>query len=324
MVYSDKRVALGSECTITISFLESDDKLIEMLSQQLWLKIFQFEQNFSRFLPSSQLTKFNDNSGAKQSITPEFKELLLACQKYSILTDGIFNPFILPALEQVGYDHSLLPGFEKDLYIKHPNARLIDYRALEIFEDKAYIPKESAIDLGGLGKGFLADKLAKFLLGYKDRIIGFWISLGGDIHCYGLEDINNPWKIYIEKDSLAKTEDIGYIESTKGQSISIASSGTQYRRGIKDNKTWHHIIDPRTGLSAETNISSATVVSDTTIFCDVIASCLVIEVKENNLKQICQKYKVEDGLIQGYINNRIEDDYYYKVFGKRIKINNND
>lgn len=266
MTYSDKRVALGSNCIITLSIKESDNKFIDKIFHQLWLKIFKFEQNFSRFLPGSQLTKFNSMAGSRLVISSELRELLLACREYGNLTSGIFNPFILPALEKVGYDHSLLPGFEKDNYIKHSNATLIDYRNLDIFDHEAYIPKNSAIDLGGLGKGFLADKLADFLLGYKDRIIGFWLSLGGDVHTYGLEEIDKPWRVYIEDDLVNDMKDLAYIESIENKSLSIATSGVKYRRGIKDNKTWHHIIDPRTGLSAKTDLLSATVISQSTIF----------------------------------------------------------
>ncbi len=321
MVYSDTKVALGSNCVITVSTIETDVKFINKLFQQLWLKIFQFEQNFSRFLPDSQLTKFNAMAGIKQPISPEFRELLLACRKYAVMTRGIFNPFILPVLENVGYDHSFLPGFEKDRYEKHSRAQLIDLKSLEIFDHEAFIPKNSAIDLGGLGKGFLADKLANFLLGYKDKIMGFWISLGGDIHTYGLEESYKPWKIYIEKDL---NDNLAYIESIKDQSLSIATSGVNYRRGIKENKNWHHIIDPRTGLSAKTDLLSATVVGHSTIYCDVLASCLIIEVNKKNFKRKCQEYKITDALIQGHFNNTIQEEYYFKTIGRRIKINKND
>lgn len=325
MIYSEKRIALGCNCIITLSFIETSNRLVERLFQQLWLMIFLFEQNYSRFLPSSQLTIFNTKAGTKQRISEELKALLLACQKYSHLSNGIFNPFILPALEKVGYDHSLLPGFEKDNYPDHPNAQLLSFTNLEVYSNMAFIPKGSAIDLGGLGKGFLADKLAKFILKYKEQINGFWISLGGDIHTYGTEDKNRPWKIYIEKDIFNKSLDLGYIESIKDKSLSIATSGVSYRGGVKNSNKWHHLIDPRTGLSAKTDLTSATVVSRLTIDCDVLASCLVIESNLNNFEQIKKKYRIKDALIQGRTSNKMKrENYYYKVIGKRININKND
>lgn len=319
MVYYDTRIALGTECIISI-YTENEDNVIEKLFQELWLKIYKFEQQFSRFIPASELTVFNSNAGKKQKISNLFKNILLESLKYSKLTDGMFNPFILPALEKAGYDHSLLKGFENDSYIKHTSAKIVNYQQLRVDEDTAYIPKGTAIDLGGIAKGFLLDLLANFLSKYKQLYYGFWISLGGDIVTYGYESEQSPIKTYIENDIISKKSYVGFVESVKDKKRAVATSGINYRKGVKNGKKWHHIINPNTGLSAISDISAATVFGSNATFCDVMASCIIIG-GSSNFIELSKKLKLEDVLIQGYIGIRSNENYYIKTVGSKIKIN---
>ncbi len=318
MVYHDSQIALGTNCTISI-YTDSQKKSVEKLFQILWLKIFEFEKSFSRFIPGSELTIFNSKAGTEQKISKTFKDILLQSLSYYRATNGMFNPFILPALEKAGYDHSLLKGFENDLYVKHENAEIVDFDQLKIFEDSAYIPKNSAIDLGGIGKGYLLDLLAGFLMDYKDEFRGFWISLGGDVVTYGYQSTKSPIKTFIEKDSDSVQENIGFVLSSRNEKKAVATSGVNYRKGLKDNKAWHHIIDPVSGQPAKTDITMATVFGDSAAYCDVMASCLIIAGK-NRFLDTCQEFRLEDALIQGYIGMRNSDDYYIESVGQNIKI----
>ncbi len=320
MVYHDTKVALGTQCSISV-YTKKRDRNIEKLFQELWLKIYQFEKQFSRFLPSSELTIFNSNAGKTQKISPLFRKILVECLKYSKLTDGMFNPFILPALENAGYDHSLLKGFENDMYIKHKSAKVVESTKLKIIDDSAFIPINTAIDLGGIAKGFLLDYLADFLAKYNSFYYGFWISLGGDIVTYGYESLDRPIKTYIEKDFVSEHSYVGYVTSIKNNKRAIATSGINYRKGIKGGIKWHHIIDPKSGQSAKTDVTSATVFGKNATFCDVMASCLIIGGSDNFIK-LSKKLKLEDSLIQGYIGIRSNENYYIKTTGSKIKINN--
>lgn len=316
MLSFDSKIALGTVCTLTV--VSQSDSLdgVNLLSK-LWQIIFQFERQFSRFLPDSELSRFNRLAGSKVYISPMFEALLKKTKYFATLTNGLYNPFILPILSRIGYDHSLVPGYENDYVDDYKLKQVVEARKLKIVNSQAQIPYGTAIDLGGCGKGFLLDHLADFMKS-QDDIKGYWFSLGGDIIAYGVDDNNHPWEIAIQKSMPDYSEaEIGSINLTlKHQTLAIATSGTIARKGIKDNIKWHHLIDPRINAPARTDIDLATIVSDSAIFSDVMASCLVLVGRSESAKFI-KHHHIANVLIQGYSK---KGKFIYKVFGNRIKI----
>jgi thiamine biosynthesis lipoprotein len=284
--------ALGCEVVLNLVSDKGDNE-IEELFRQLWLYIFKFEKAFSRFLPGSQLSIFNKSAGLKFPITDEFKEILISAKKLALKTDGLYNPFILPALQKAGYVHSFSSGFEHDLVDDYSTKKVTDIYNLFIDDTWASIPYGTAIDLGGMGKGYLADQLSNQI---KGKTHGFWFSLGGDIVAGGCDENNKPWQIFIEdvniKDSMA-----GYVESDRASNIGVATSSTNSRYGIRSGKKWHHIIDPRTLLPAKSDIIGATIVSESTLEADVLAKCAIILGSQKAIKFL-EENKIENYCLQ--------------------------
>ena len=65
------------------------------------------EQRFSRFLPASELTALNRSAGEWLPISRDLMHMLQLSLEYYRETTGIFDPSILPALKQIGYDRSM-------------------------------------------------------------------------------------------------------------------------------------------------------------------------------------------------------------------------
>lgn len=271
MQYHQEQIALGSVAKISIvSDLGSD--IIMSFFTELWRTIFQFERKMSRFIPASELSMFNRNSGIKQIISPEFRNILIEAKNIAIETKGLYNPFILPALQNVGYKHSMVKGYENDTVDDFSNRTVADVSKLEIGDDWAIIPFGTALDLGGCGKGYLADKLSDYL---KDKVDGYWISLGGDIICGGHDGDGNDWEITLQ-DAFLPERYIGKICKKDHDVLAVATSGVITRKGKKLGKAWHHLIDPTTLKPAKTDVLIATVVNPSAFRSDVLASCAVI------------------------------------------------
>ncbi len=271
--YNQSQVALGSVIVLNI-VTDKDETFASRLMSELWLDIFKFERQFSRFLSSSELSIFNRSAGQKQRITPEFKNLLEDVQKISIKTSGLFNPFILPSLQAAGYDHSLVAGYENDNTDDHSSKTVVSMSQLRLGQNWASIPYGTALDLGGYGKGYLADYLATKL---RSQVNGYWLSLGGDVALGGTDENNSGWKISIQKaDALDASADVGYLITRPNEYFSFATSGVTTRKGVKNNRAWHHLIDPRTLKPAKTDVLLATVGSSSALYADVMASCAVI------------------------------------------------
>ncbi|HEY4963831.1 MAG TPA: FAD:protein FMN transferase [Candidatus Saccharimonadales bacterium] len=288
--YQQQFKALGSEVVITLVGIQAEGA-IEVIFESLHDKIHDFEERFSRFIEGSELTSFNKHAGQKTKVSSAFTDLLGAAKDLSIKTDEIYNPFILPALQRAGYLASWNNDFK---VIDYTDRRLFSVKDIQIGDNWAKIPEDSAIDFGGIGKGYLLDELHTFLLG--QGLEGYWVSLGGDIVCSGYDLDKSNWSVSIQ-DASDSHKSVGKISNNNGQFRAIATSGTTKRKGIKNGKAWHHIIDPRTGEPAKTDILTATITAGSATEADVFCKCILIEGKKSancfKAKALIQSYLVQ-------------------------------
>ena len=283
--------ALGSEVLLTI-VSESNKEDVQDLFTRLRSHITVFEKQFSRFLPDSELTAFNQSAGERTNISRSFNKLLIAAQDLAEKTNGIYNPFILPALQKAGYQGSWPHPEQFQSATDYTSSNVVPIHELIINDTWAKIPLHTALDFGGIGKGYLLDELAHILEG--ENMTGFWFSLGGDIICGGHDLDGQDWKVAVG--GATDTSDLlATLTNPGGKQLAIATSGITKRQGHKRGKPWHHLIDPRTGQSAETDILTATASSDHAVIADVFAKCIVIGGIE-----LAEQYRSEN-IIQSYV-----------------------
>lgn len=280
--------ALGSEIFFTIVVDENQEA--DQIFKILWARTTAFEDRFSRFKTESETTKVNMAAGSKVKVSEEFIALTESAIHYSKITAGLYNPLLLPALQTAGYKGSWP---EPDIVNKNLDYSLRKSNNTKILIDKAtqevQIPKDTAIDFGGIGKGYLLDELAHLL--DTKHVKDYWLSLGGDIICSGYDLDNTNWRISISSAN-NPGESYKIIENKKAKKLAIATSGITKRKG----QNWHHIIDPRTGLPAKTDILTATVSSENSVDADVFAKCIVI-LGKNDADDFAKQHRFE-ALIQ--------------------------
>lgn len=188
--------ALGSDVTLTIVH-DHSASYGEQLFKTLRQSITEFEQRFSRFLPESELTHFNQQAGKHVPISTAFKALMAAAKTMARATDGLYNPFILPALQVNGYMGSWPHPEVHDSATDFSMRKFAKPENIIIRTDWASIPADTAIDFGGIGKGYLLDQLAAIADG--EILNGYWFSVGGDIICAGYDDSDVCWRIGIQR-----------------------------------------------------------------------------------------------------------------------------
>lgn len=268
--YSEMKFALGSDVSLTLVTGQPAANVAQLFSA-IWLEIFQFERQFSRFLPASELSAFNRSAGVKTAVSMEFWKLLSAAKELAIESDNIFNPFILPALQRAGYSKSFTPEYNADILDDHSNKSVVSADRLQLSDGWAMIPYGTAIELGGCGKGYLADYIADNFI--PDWISGYWLSFGGDIVGQGHDADNEYWNVLV--DNTTSSDESFYIP-TYGHRFAVATSSTGVIKGDSNGKAWHHILDPRTGTPANSDISQATVLHESAVKADVLASTAII------------------------------------------------
>ena len=241
---------MGTDVLLTINSGSSLLKT-EAIFQRLWKEIEKFDKRFSRFRQDSEITQLNQNAGQWFVVSSELKELLKVTLEMAKKTDGLFNPFILPALNRAGYISSWVPTELTANPPDYSTRQVVGYEQLEISGSKTRIPADSAIDIGGIGKGYLLQNLSKIVESTDET--NYWFSLGGDIIARGVDAQKEPWRIQVA-DSANPSNSIAEVKVLSDHAIAITTSGTTKRNGKQNGNGWHHIINPKKGEPANNNI----------------------------------------------------------------------
>jgi FAD:protein FMN transferase len=278
MVTPQKPAALdGLSLEVRSAFRCFNTDVAVLLSDWRWAHLLpaveaffhRFESRFSRFLADSELTRFNLRETPAVPVSDEMYELLSECLKLYVDTGGIFNPLVLQSLEAAGYDVS----FEKVAAVSGPPAparSLPALTALQLDERRrsASLPLGLRLDFGGIGKGYVVD-LAVSLLEEAD---GYLVDAGGDIYAAGLGPDGEAWRVDVA-DPTAPDSRLDVIAISDQ---AVATSWTTRRRWKARDGWAHHLIDPRTGLPAETGVIGSTVIAARAAKADVFAKCALI------------------------------------------------
>ncbi len=207
----------------------------------------------SRFREDSEVSRLARRAAdgpARAFASPVLAAYLRAALRAAALTDGLVDPTVGSAVVATGYDADLdlvrargpvlgsrAPGPSTPVSV--PGWRSI---VLDQATDRVTVPQGCLLDLGSSAKGHAADTIARML---AERLPGgFLVSLGGDIAVSGTVPPGG-WRVGVE-DADGRTVQ---VVTTTGQGI--ATSSTRLRTWTADGVTRHHIVDPRTGRTAE-------------------------------------------------------------------------
>ncbi len=227
------------------------------------------------FSPDSDVSKIN-NAKAKEALAvdPHIINMLILAQEINIKSGGAFDISTAPvsALWSFGEEASIPPTDEEiSAYLP-----LVGRDKLLLNADDMTVTKnftETKIDLGGIAKGYAADKAAEILLsfGVKSAIIDF----GGNIVTIGEnpQSNNKKWRIGLQTPFAPTGEYSKIIEVTSG---AVVTSGTYQRYFEYNGVKYHHIIDPKTGKPANQDFDSVTVVSPSAALSDCIATAAFV------------------------------------------------
>jgi FAD:protein FMN transferase len=231
------------------------------------------EARFTRFSETSELTALNRGSGEWVAVSTEMYELVQEAYDYREQTEGLYDPSILGALEGVGYDKSMdeirARGAGSVGVILKPGRG--DFRATQFDPDLSAIrlPPGLRIDLGGIAKGWIAERAAQLLAAFSTACA---VNAGGDLFAIGLPAGETAWTIALE-DPRDERETLAALRVGPG---AVATSSITKRRWQQGTHMRHHLIDPRTGLPAETDWLSVTAIAARATTAEVFAKSLLI------------------------------------------------
>ncbi len=289
--YRETRLLMGTVVSIEIAGVS--DTSSSAVLEAVWDEAEALEKIFSRYDPAGELGRINSRTGTGPvNISPEMAEVLQRSQQINRLSGGAFDITVAPLMEIWGFfprREGRVPS-EKEI---RAALKLVDGSKLRLDREAATVFFEipgARIDLGGLAKGYIVDRIAARLR--RSKVESGLINAGGDIYGLGEKPGGGPWRIGVE-DPRREGEVIMVIELTDR---AVATSGDYRNYFIRGQKRYSHIIDPRTGKPAESGVLEVTILAPDCMTADALATAVSILGVEPGLKLIDSLEEVE-GLI---------------------------
>lgn len=257
---SETRFLLDTVCTVTA---DCGDDIINgafSLCEDL-------ERTLSKNVKDSDIYRLNNTEGFV-SVSPDTLKTVERALYYSELSGGKFDITIAPVSALWDFKNQVVPD-RNEIAEALKN---VDYHSVEI-KDGGISLDGKQIDLGGIAKGYIADKATEYLKenGVKKALINF----GGNICMIGQYNIG-----------IKRPFDDSVIASIEIKDKCAVTSGIYERYIEKDGKTYHHILDPKTGYGVENELAAVTVIGEKALDCDALSTVCMLLGAEDGLEII--------------------------------------
>jgi thiamine biosynthesis lipoprotein len=275
----EKKSAVGFyfDTVITLSAFTDDDSVLKEALDEC----ARYEKLFSRTIAGSDVWRINEESGPVD-VSPETVDMLTLALSLSGASGGAFDPTIEPvsSLWNFSGETAVLPDAGK----LAEAASRVDYKRLVVDGNTVDLPEGMGLDLGGIAKGYIADRLVEFL---KARgITSALINLGGNVVTIGRRATDDqPWVVGIQD---PKGESGANKLTLRGESLSVVTSGNYERYFILDGVRYHHLLDPETGWPVNAGLDSVTILSQSSALGDALSTAVYVLGEEKGLELIKQ------------------------------------
>ena len=268
-IFKKKQSLLGSPFEITV--VAKDSVQGNLFSDLAIAEVKRIENLISDWIPTSQISKVNQNAGVVPvKVDKEVYDLVDRATKISKLTSGAFDisyasmdriwkfdgsmkemptpEEIRKSVEKVGYQNIILNSKDTTIFLKNKGMKL---------------------GLGGIGQGYIADKI-KVLLQEKGCNSGL-VNVSGDINTWGKQPNGNLWTV-----GIVNPMNKNKVFATFPLDDSAVETSGSYEKYVTFNgKRYSHIIDPRTGYPAS-GIISVSVFAKQTELADALATGIFV------------------------------------------------
>lgn len=233
----------GAQCSVMS--LDGDETAVS----NALAETYAFESILTRFNRNSELSKLNAAGGGRVTISPLLEAVLRAALHAFEISDGLVNAACGAALNAAGYDRTISAVQRSPRPARSATPPPPLPEVLSLGRGWAQLRTGTLLDLGGVGKGWLADLLI-------ERFDNGVVNLGGDVRIRGGGESGAGWLTRLCNGRSLWVTDAG-----------VATSGIGSRR-------WdggHHIIDPRTGEPGMLDLETVSVVAPSALDAEVLA-----------------------------------------------------
>ena len=202
-----------------------------------------YEQLLSRTIEGSDVWRINHAGGNPVEVSDDTVAILRCALDIAQKTNGAFDVTIAPVstLWNFSAGEAVIPDADEI----SKAAALVDYTRLSIDGNTVTLPEGMMIDLGGIAKGYIADRIKEYLekRGIRHAITG---AQGA------------------------------YMLKARNTGGSTVTSGI-YERGFDlDGIRYHHLLSSETGWPVQNSLASVTIFSDSSMEGDALSTAAFV------------------------------------------------
>jgi FAD:protein FMN transferase len=230
-----------------ITAVATDEGLAQDAITAGFQEIRRLEQLLSTWIDTSEISRINRAAGHDPvQVSAETFEVLTRAVEVSGSTAGGFDVTIGLAVRLWKTTEGHIPS-PVELAIA---AQYVDYRLVRLVRvDSMYtvfLEKPGMeLDLGGIGKGYAAEKAAAVMRGLGAT--GGVVAIAGDLRVFGNRADGSAWPIGIQH----PRQSGALLATFDSSNEAISTSGDYERFFFKEGTRYHHILDPRTLMPAQ-------------------------------------------------------------------------
>jgi thiamine biosynthesis lipoprotein len=224
------------------------------------------EECCTRFDAKSEVMRLTSQVGVSVPVSALLYEAVQFAVAVAEESGGAFDPTVGYPMETRGFNREYRTG--EIIRSALEPGRAVSYRDVRLDPDRKAITLLSPVilDLGAVAKGLAIDMAARELQTFED----YAIDAGGDLYLGGCSPDGAPWSVGIRHPRY----DDQLVDSLRVSNRAVCTSG-DYERLSSGEDAGHHILDPRTGVSANA-VASVTVVAPTAMAADALATAAFV------------------------------------------------
>ena len=220
-----------------------------------------------------EIAKINETGQGE--VSEDTLQVLEQAQQLYQDTDGAFDLTVYPLMDLWGftsgnYQVPSKRSLKKTLALVGQNTVTVDSESGEI-----RLAQGQRLDLGAIAKGFTSNRVME--LWKQEGVESGIISLGGNVQVIGKKVDGNLWNVGIQNPDKEQEGVLGVLGI---EDQAVITSGGYERYFEQDGKTYHHILDPKTGYPAENGLVSVSVISEDGMLADGLSTALFVMGKD--------------------------------------------
>lgn len=274
-------VALDTAITLSIYDTMADTSVLDRCME----KIEQYEALFSRTIPDSDVSRINAAGGQWVTVSKDTRVLIELALNICRESGGAFDITVEPLASL--WDFTGEDPHRPDKTALAEALRHVGYDKIEVQGNRVRLTDPQAgIDLGGVAKGYIADRLGDYLA--EQQIQGALLNLGGNVLAMG-----DKWGEDFQIGIRAPDNASALADTMAVRDRSVVTSGS-YERGFEEDGVWyHHILDPTTGYPVKNGLAAVTILSEESVTGDMLSTTCFVMGEEKGLSWIEQLDGVE-------------------------------